>query len=490
MAAVGERRVGGGVAQAHEVRWHEEAQIVDVRLVSLAHQPQAVRDGRPQRVNVLDAQPQVVRAHQYLGAMRLHAAANDHRDWVAAILESRDRLDGHQPALIWVEATDLEEEEAVGVATAHDLAQLRGARLVNRCQVAAGDAVGDGERVDVVLPEPVLHVAADGGDRRAIVEPAPIDAMQRHQAVAVPHQDAALAHAVPVEQVGDAADRLGGVPVLTDDDHQLARSDGRGHDVVVDVARHGLVVVVELALLAVVDAVEVVAADPLAPAFQAQLAADALLHAGCGRVADEDQVRLVAQAGQRLGELGDARAQAAGGGVDVRPLEAERDEDRVLRRDAAPMLWGGRGGGGKRGRFCRRGGYTGYLDQIRRDHWGVYRRRWHRGQRSAAGVPSAAGDARRGGRRCGGRGAGREVRQGGAQCGGRSRCLARGAAWAGDARATRGRRGGGTVLTGAGAIRRWCGRGQSLLIAVRHTSTLWNVLTARPCGRPAARGGE
>ncbi len=144
-----------------------------------------------------------------------------------------------------------------------------------------------------------------------------------------------MAQVVPVQQVGGAAHRLGGVPVLADDDHNLALRHRRPDDLLIHVIGDGLVVIVELMLLAVVDAVGIVFADPLAPARKVQLAVNELLRGRQLRIADEDQVRLVAQAGERLGEFGDAGAEAAGGGVDVRPLEAERDEDGVLRRDTA-----------------------------------------------------------------------------------------------------------------------------------------------------------
>src|SRR5262245_54811538 len=101
---------------------------------------------------------------------------------------------------------------------------------------------------------------------------------------------------MPVEEVGGTGDSLGSVPVLADDHHQLASRDGWTGDLFEDMIWHTLVVVVELMLLAVVDAVEIVLAEPLAPALEMQLAVDLGLMTLLGGVADEDEMGFVAQA--------------------------------------------------------------------------------------------------------------------------------------------------------------------------------------------------
>src|SRR5579859_4788423 len=124
VAAVGQCRVGGGVAHTHKLGGHEEAQVVDIGIRRFAQQSQALLDAGPARFDVVDMQAKVAGAAEYLAAVWLDPAANDHRDGVPAILEVGGGFDSHQPALIGIEATNLEEEQAVGVASPQDITQL------------------------------------------------------------------------------------------------------------------------------------------------------------------------------------------------------------------------------------------------------------------------------------------------------------------------------------------------------------------------------
>src|SRR5262249_61598456 len=78
------------------------------------------------------------------------------------------------------------------------------------------------------------------------------------------------------------------------------------------------------ALLAAGDAVRVVAADPLAPAMEVEV--PLRLARGQRRIADEPQVGLEPERGQRPRQTVDAAREPTGARVGVRPLEREQVE--------------------------------------------------------------------------------------------------------------------------------------------------------------------
>ena len=213
---------------------------------------------------------------------------------MAAVFQPRRRLDGHQPALVGVEAADLEEEEPIRIAALRRLTQRAHGAGGDCVEEALGDAVRYGERVDAIVPQAVLHIAADSGDGGRKVQRTPVDAMQRHQAVTVPHQNAAVADVVPVQHIRGADHRLGGVPVFANDDDDLPLCHGRADDLVVDEIGDRLVVVVEFVLFAVIDPVGIMLAYPLTPTPQMQLPIHQVFRRRLVGVADKDQVGLVA----------------------------------------------------------------------------------------------------------------------------------------------------------------------------------------------------
>ena len=160
---------------------------------------------------------------QHLRAVRLHAAPDDRGDVVPAPLLLGQGVHGHVPALVGAEAADLEDQLAPGEGGPQAGDQLR----VGALDPVAGDAVGDHERVDGPVPHHVLHVAGDGGDLRAEVEPAPVDAVEAHDVVGVPEQDGLVADALGPQAVGELAGGVGGVPLLGQDGGEAARPPPR-----------------------------------------------------------------------------------------------------------------------------------------------------------------------------------------------------------------------------------------------------------------------
>ena len=93
-----------------------------------------------------------------------------------------------------------------------------------------------------------------------------------------------------MEKVTDAAHLLGGLPLLTQDSHQLALGYRRCCDMFHYIGGEGPVEVAKLALLPIVDAVGVILAYPLTPAVQDQPAALAYFLPGEFRIADEEDM--------------------------------------------------------------------------------------------------------------------------------------------------------------------------------------------------------
>ena len=104
-----------------------------------------------------------------------------------------------------------------------------------------------------------------------------------------------------MEEVADARHRLGGLPLLAQDSHQLALGYCRCCDMFYYIGRERLVEVAELALLAIVDSVGVILAYPLTPAMQHQPAALAYFLPGELGIANEEDMDREAHVCQCLG---------------------------------------------------------------------------------------------------------------------------------------------------------------------------------------------
>ncbi len=180
----------------------------------------------------------------------------------------------------------------------------------------------------------VLHVTADGGDRGGVSQPAPIDAVEREGVVGVPEQHRVVPEAMLVEGIADAAHDFGGMPLLSQNNNQLVLSDGGPHDVVSHERRDGVVVVAELVLFTIINAVGMVLADPLAPTVQNELAVLSLFFARAIGVPNEEHVGGEALARQCRGQIVHAHSQTASRGIAVRALEAEDDEHSIFGRNA------------------------------------------------------------------------------------------------------------------------------------------------------------
>ena len=243
----------------------------------------------------------------------------------APLLQLRHGFHGLVPPLVGVPPGHLAQD---GVRS-YGLPQLLHHLVVRVSKQAPRNAVGNDQRVYPVLPHDVLHVAADGGDRGGVAQPAPVDAVKGEGIVGVPEQHRVVPQPVLPENVADTAHHLGGVPLLSQDHHQLARGRGRLHHVVLHEVRDGLVEITELVLLAIVHAVRMVPADPLTPAVQDQLAVLPQLFSRAVGIADEEQVRGVTLARQRRRQVVHAHTEAAGRGVAVRTFKAQDHEDRV-----------------------------------------------------------------------------------------------------------------------------------------------------------------
>jgi hypothetical protein len=138
-----------------------------------------------------------------------------------------------------------------------------------------------------------------------------------------------LPQASVVQAVGQLDGSLGGLPLLGDDDESLPRADGGPRDVLDDVRGRRAGQVDAFVVLAVVDATGEGATEPLAPAVNDELAVEESLFAWCGRVADEDEVGLMSEGGECLGEARDACGKPADTRVAVGPFERNQDEDEL-----------------------------------------------------------------------------------------------------------------------------------------------------------------
>src|SRR5438309_6040642 len=148
--------------------------------------------------------------------------------------------------------------------------------------------------------------------------------------VRVPQQQAAVAEPGEVERVRDQRHGVRDVPLLAQHHHRVAAVDGRPDEVLDQRVRQAAVEIRHLVVFAVVDPDRVVAADPLAPAVQPELAVERALVRREGGITNEEQVRLEATLGQRPRQLFDADSEPTSLRVDVRALEGEDDEGRLL----------------------------------------------------------------------------------------------------------------------------------------------------------------
>ncbi len=184
-----------------------------------------------------------------------------------------------------------------------------------------------------MLPEPVLHVAAHGGQEGDIGKATPVDPVAAHVVVGIPDERRTISHAAQMQHVRGPAERLRGLPLLALDDDLLSGEQQRGHQRVGDVMGHHLCEVVVLTLFALVAAERVILADPLAEAVEYQPTIFPALLARGIRVADEVEVGLVSCPCEGLGESGDTGAEPSRHGVPIRPFEGQEYEGRVVRRD-------------------------------------------------------------------------------------------------------------------------------------------------------------
>ncbi|MER3405319.1 MAG: hypothetical protein C4289_09315 [Chloroflexota bacterium] len=120
-----------------------------------------------------------------------------------------------------------------------------------------------------------------------------------------------MTDATVVQCIRDTAEHLSRVPFLGQHHQELASRHCRSGDFVEEEVREGVVEIVQLGVLASVNALRVVLADPLAPAVQHQPPVQTLLSPWQMRVSDKDQVRGEALGRQGLRQFGDALTKPA-----------------------------------------------------------------------------------------------------------------------------------------------------------------------------------
>src|SRR6266849_1398353 len=232
--------------------------------------------------------------------MRLSTPAHEQPHALSVALDVAGGGHRHQPALVRVEAADL-EAEVVGGRGCFEVGDRFWIRIMDR---RARDAVGNDDRVDSALPHVELLLPAD-------------------RVVRVPEDDHAIAQPTVVQRIRKEVHRPRRVPLLSHDDH-VATGGERGRDDVVDQAgREARVPVADLLLLSVVDTSTVARRDPLAPAPVDEPARIVTLLTGKVRVATEIEVCLVAELRERARKALDSDSKTAGLTVHIRALEAE-----------------------------------------------------------------------------------------------------------------------------------------------------------------------
>ena len=118
--------------------------------------------------------------------MWFNATTYEERDRITALFQTGHRFDGHQPAFVWIEATNFKEKEPVRIAAPCNHAQTLHRLLVYRVHVTCRNTIGDDQRVDTQAPHPMLHVFTHRTERGDKAETAPVHTMQRHQAIEIP----------------------------------------------------------------------------------------------------------------------------------------------------------------------------------------------------------------------------------------------------------------------------------------------------------------
>ena len=157
--------------------------------------------GRPRRIS--HEQPLALRVVHHLGAVRLFASSHDEFHGVSSALELGRRRNGHEPALVRVEAADL-EPEMIGAGCPPQIVHHLRVRFDDRL---ARDSIRDHDRVLPPLPHAELHVPADCGDRGGEVQAGPVDPVEAVRVVGVPEHHHAIAQATVVEGIRDELHR-------------------------------------------------------------------------------------------------------------------------------------------------------------------------------------------------------------------------------------------------------------------------------------------
>ncbi|MER3405320.1 MAG: hypothetical protein C4289_09320 [Chloroflexota bacterium] len=114
--------------------------------------------------------------------MWFNAAADDELWPPAALLQASDRFHGHDPALIRIEAADLEQQEV----PVEGLPQAPHARGIRRVEEALGYTVGHDQGVYANIPHDMLHVLAYGKQARHEAQPPPVHPVERKDVIGVP----------------------------------------------------------------------------------------------------------------------------------------------------------------------------------------------------------------------------------------------------------------------------------------------------------------
>src|SRR5229473_6303824 len=322
---VGEHGVAGGVDHAEHGIAYVAREIDHISVGVLT------KDGRePGRlrrcVDVDDVEALVLRVADDLTAVRFATPAQHQSHPPSVPFDVAGRRHRHQPALVGIEAADL-ETEMIGGGSKLEVGHRLGVAVVDRF---ARDPVGDDDRVVATLPDLELHVAADRGDGGGERERGPIHAVEAEGVVGVPQDHDAIAKAAVVQRIRNEVHRPRRVPLLTHDHDVVAGLDRRPDHGVDEALRETRVPVADLLLLAVVDTAAMAPRDPLAPApIDEPARLMALLPRQVG-IATEIEVGLVAELGQRSGQALHADAEATGLAVHVGTLEAEDHEDGAL----------------------------------------------------------------------------------------------------------------------------------------------------------------
>src|SRR6266702_2632466 len=157
MSTVCQGRICGIVDGTHKFFGKEEAQVIDISRTSIRHEVQALLQVRSPGFDI---------------------PTHKNCDGVPTILQASRSFNRHHPAFVRIEATNFEEEQATRVSLVSNLLQACDSILVNRSEVACGNAIWNDERVDSVTPHPVHHVLTDRTNPGDEVEAPLIDTVQ------------------------------------------------------------------------------------------------------------------------------------------------------------------------------------------------------------------------------------------------------------------------------------------------------------------------